>query len=157
MQSLPFILWLMDVKTSSCCCKENCQINYQIWHVTEDALHSEHEKTVTSQHTYICSTHWHITIITYKISNDIDQFVLYFLGSWSSAEDRPWNQDAGGDCQIVGGVQTPGPDVGGGEESSDIQHTDNDIHDRTSAPQNGRSPRQKHVSIHSVFIGGENF
>lgn len=44
MQSLPFIFWLMYVNTCSCCCKENCQINDQIWHGTEDALHTEHEK-----------------------------------------------------------------------------------------------------------------
>lgn len=36
--------WLMYVNTCSCCCKENCQINDQIWHGTEDALHTEHEK-----------------------------------------------------------------------------------------------------------------
>lgn len=157
MQSLPFIFWLMYVNTCSCCCKENCQINDQIWHGTEDALHTEHEKlyrvNIPTSEAHIGIYNYH----NYKIGDFIDQFVLYFLGSWSSAEDRPWNQDAGGDRQIVGGIQTPSPDVGGGEESADVQHEDNDIHDGTSAPQDGRSPRQKCVSIQLVFIGGENF
>lgn len=75
-----------------------------------------------------------------------------FLGSWSSAEDWSWNQDAGGDRKTASGIQTPCPDVGGREKSPHIQHPYNDIHVGTSAPQNGRSTRQKYVSaLESIY------